>query len=104
MPRKTSSTQPIPSKPGLPGLCRSVAGTPQRIQRTDEIDLWLCRTLPDPAEDSPSGWPAPPSIQQFGQLLAFIFLTLKHFQKNQGILLAGAIAYYALLSIVPSLS
>lgn len=29
--------------------------------------------------------------------------TLKGFQKNQGILLAGAVAYYALLSIVPFL-
>lgn len=35
--------------------------------------------------------------------LAFVFQTLRGFQKNQGILLAGAIAYYALLSIVPFL-
>jgi membrane protein len=42
-------------------------------------------------------------FKQLGLLLAFIFLTLKHFHKNQGILLAGAIAYYALLSIVPFL-
>ena len=33
----------------------------------------------------------------------FILLTLKGFHRNQGILLAGAIAYYALLSIVPFL-
>ncbi len=35
--------------------------------------------------------------------LAFVLQTLKGFKKNQGILLAGAIAYYALLSIVPFL-
>jgi len=35
--------------------------------------------------------------------VAFVLQTLKSFQKNQGILLAGAIAYYALLSIVPFL-
>lgn len=35
--------------------------------------------------------------------LDFVLQTLKGFRKNQGILLAGAIAYYALLSIVPFL-
>ena len=35
--------------------------------------------------------------------LAFVLQTLKGFQKNQGILLAGAISYYALLSVVPFL-
>lgn len=35
--------------------------------------------------------------------LAFVLQTLKGFHENQGILLAGAIAYYALLSIVPFL-
>ena len=35
--------------------------------------------------------------------LAFILQTLRGFRKNQGMLLAGAIAYYALLSIVPVL-
>jgi YihY family inner membrane protein len=34
---------------------------------------------------------------------AFIFHTLKAFRANQGLLLAGAVAYYALLSIVPLL-
>jgi YihY family inner membrane protein len=33
----------------------------------------------------------------------FIFQVFKAFRKNQGLLLAGAIAYYALLSIVPLL-
>ena len=32
---------------------------------------------------------------------AFISLTLKSFRANQGLLLAGAVAYYTLLSIVP---
>lgn len=32
---------------------------------------------------------------------AFVVQTLKSFRANQGLLLAGAVAYYALLSIVP---
>src|SRR5688572_1392212 len=35
--------------------------------------------------------------------LAFSLQVLKAFQANQGLLLAGAVAYYALLSIVPLL-
>jgi len=35
------------------------------------------------------------------QLGAFALRTLKAFRANQGLLLAGAVAYYALLSIVP---
>lgn len=35
--------------------------------------------------------------------LAFFIQVIKAFKKNQGLLLAGAIAYYALLSIVPLL-
>src|SRR5215470_10916131 len=34
---------------------------------------------------------------------AFVVQTLKAFRANQGFLLAGAVAYYALLSIVPLL-
>ena len=34
---------------------------------------------------------------------AFVWQTLKAFRANQGLLLAGAVAYYALLSIVPLL-
>jgi YihY family inner membrane protein len=34
---------------------------------------------------------------------AFLLQTLKEFRSNQGLLLAGAIAYYSLLSIVPLL-
>jgi membrane protein len=34
---------------------------------------------------------------------AFLWRTLKAFRANQGLLLAGAVAYYALLSIVPLL-
>ena len=34
---------------------------------------------------------------------AFAVQTLKGFRANQGLLLAGAVAYYALLSIVPLL-
>lgn len=36
-------------------------------------------------------------------LLAFAMRTLRGFQRNQGLLLAGAIAYYALLSLLPLL-
>jgi len=35
--------------------------------------------------------------------LAFALRVLKAFQANQGLLLAGGVAYYALLSIVPLL-
>lgn len=35
--------------------------------------------------------------------LAFVWQTFKGFKANQGMLLAGAVAYYALLSIVPFL-
>jgi YihY family inner membrane protein len=35
--------------------------------------------------------------------VTFVFRVLKGFQANQGLLLAGAVAYYALLSIVPLL-
>jgi membrane protein len=35
--------------------------------------------------------------------LAFVLTTVKCFRANQGLLLAGAVAYYALLSIVPFL-
>jgi YihY family inner membrane protein len=34
---------------------------------------------------------------------AFLAATLRGFRKNQGLLLAGAVAYYALLSIIPLL-
>ena len=44
---------------------------------------------------------------QIAQILrhpgAFVVHTLKAFRANQGLLLAGAVAYYALLSIVPLL-
>jgi YihY family inner membrane protein len=38
-----------------------------------------------------------------GELGAFAIRTLKAFKANQGLLLAGAVAYYALLSILPML-
>ena len=38
-----------------------------------------------------------------GDFRAFVVGTLKAFKANQGLLLAGAVAYYALLSIVPML-
>ncbi len=34
---------------------------------------------------------------------AFVLATLKSFKVNQGLLLAGAVAYYTLLSLVPLL-
>src|SRR5689334_20236946 len=34
---------------------------------------------------------------------AFAWNVLRQFKKNQGLLLAGAVAYYALLSVVPLL-
>jgi membrane protein len=42
-------------------------------------------------------------VQLLRQLWAFTRGTLKAFRANQGLLLAGAVAYYALLSVVPLL-
>src|SRR6202000_2055377 len=43
-----------------------------------------------------------PSFRQVAEHpLRFLLQTLKAFRANQGMLLAGAVAYYALLSIVP---
>jgi YihY family inner membrane protein len=45
----------------------------------------------------------PPAAYVFRHPGAFIAQTLKSFRANQGLLLAGAVAYYTLLSIVPLL-
>ncbi|HUQ28635.1 MAG TPA: YihY/virulence factor BrkB family protein [Usitatibacter sp.] len=46
----------------------------------------------------------PPQARKIARKpLAFAMQTLKAFKANQGLLLAGAVAYYALLSIVPLL-
>jgi YihY family inner membrane protein len=45
----------------------------------------------------------PQAAQVFQHPGAFALRTLKGFKANQGLLLAGAVAYYALLSIVPLL-
>ena len=44
-----------------------------------------------------------PARKIFARPGAFAWQTLKAFKANQGLLLAGAVAYYALLSIVPLL-
>lgn len=46
---------------------------------------------------------APALRKVIGQPRAFAWQTLKAFRANQGLLLAGAVAYYALLSVVPLL-
>lgn len=43
------------------------------------------------------------TLQVLTHPVSFVLLTFKGFRKNQGFLLAGAIAYYALLSVVPFL-
>ena len=48
-------------------------------------------------------WPEPQAVRIFRHPWAFVAGTLKAFRANQGLLLAGAVAYYALLSIVPLL-
>ena len=48
----------------------------------------------------PAGHPAAKIVARPG---AFALQTLKAFRANEGLLLAGAVAYYALLSIVPLL-
>ena len=45
----------------------------------------------------------PRTVHVLKNPVAFAFQVLKAFQANQGLLLAGAVAYYALLSIVPLL-
>ena len=45
----------------------------------------------------------PPAAHVLAHPGAFIWQALKGFRANQGLLLAGAVAYYALLSIVPLL-
>ena len=47
--------------------------------------------------------PISPSLYVLQHPLAFALRTLRSFNRNQGLLLAGAIAYYALLSVVPLL-
>ena len=47
--------------------------------------------------------PYPPAVQVLTRPLAFVLRVLKNFQAHQGLLLAGAIAYNALLSLVPLL-
>jgi membrane protein len=47
--------------------------------------------------------PGPKAAQVLEHPGAFALRTLKGFRANQGLLLAGAVAYYALLSIVPLL-
>ena len=44
-----------------------------------------------------------PAVQVLMHPLAFVLTVLKNFQTHQGLLLAGAIAYNALLSLVPLL-
>ena len=46
---------------------------------------------------------SPQAAQVLASPRAFGWRVLKNFRSNQGLLLAGAVAYYALLSIVPLL-
>ena len=46
---------------------------------------------------------SPPAVYVLSRPGAFVWQVLKGFQANQGLLLAGAVAYYALLSVVPML-
>jgi YihY family inner membrane protein len=46
---------------------------------------------------------SPPARQVLQHPAAFALRALRGFNKNQGLLLAGAVAYYALLSVVPLL-
>ena len=50
--------------------------------------------MPSTSAPIPSLWRNPP---------AFMWRALKEFRAQQGLLLAGAVAYHALLSIVPLL-
>ena len=46
---------------------------------------------------------SPPAAHVLSSPGAFAWRVLKGFKANQGLLLAGAVAYYALLSVVPLL-
>jgi YihY family inner membrane protein len=46
---------------------------------------------------------SPRMVHVLGNPAAFAWQVLRQFKKNQGLLLAGAVAYYALLSVVPLL-
>ena len=48
-------------------------------------------------------WTDTPAAQVLKNPAAFLLRTLRAFRAHQGMLLAGAVAYYALLSIVPLL-
>ena len=62
--------------------------------------------LPAPRPSGPA-WAGrhlgPQTAQVLRHPVAFAWRTLRGFRANQGLLLAGAVAYYALLSIVPLL-
>jgi membrane protein len=45
--------------------------------------------------------PTPSWRNVMAQLGRFTLQVLKAFQKNQGLLLSGALAYYVLLSVIP---
>ncbi|RIX49156.1 MAG: YihY/virulence factor BrkB family protein [Rhodocyclales bacterium GT-UBC] len=47
--------------------------------------------------------PSPSTLYVLGHPAAFAWRVVQGFRRNQGLLLAGAIAYYALLSLVPLL-
>ena len=51
----------------------------------------------------PAPVPSPHDAPLIVRLLAFALQAVRAFRANQGLLLAGAVAYYALLSIVPLL-
>lgn len=53
--------------------------------------------------DEPMSLVPPPAARVLADPAGFALRTLKAFRANQGLLLAGAVAYYALLSIVPLL-
>jgi len=63
------------------------------------------RTIPLFSSNSSSRDPMPIFDPRAGAIVkhpgAFLISTLRGFRANQGLLLAGAVAYYALLSIVP---
>lgn len=70
---------------------------------------WPCRrncqstytTVPDHHNQSPSKRLSARATCLVRDPAAFLWRVIKGFRRNQGILLAGAVAYYALLSIVP---
>jgi membrane protein len=84
----------------MPSWAYRGASGPLRREGFPQCDGHMLCWLPIASTMQP---PPHPANQLARHPWAFALRTLKAFRANQGLLLAGAVAYYALLSIVPLL-